>query len=237
MDSPLKALSAVAQSHGINSGHRQVLAALDLVVLASDLKTVLVAFALPEAKEQRLVGMTLAYYAIRDGGVESFDTVENAFTNDAVYPHPDPAVLSDLRHSFDTQLNLERGRPVTLMQEARDSTMTWRFLVSGKSLSLEVPRNEYWRVSPGNYCNALGNYAIPAKAGYVVPGVPEGGLVICTSDGLNEEYRAVTSERTVLECGSDLKAVFFIANDDLPCRYGAGFADNEGCMHLVVEKT
>ena len=234
-DSPLKALSTVAHKYSEKTGSRQALASLDLVALASDLKTAVVAYELPEDRAQCLVGMTLVYYAIHDGGVENFAPVETAFTDNTVYPQPESMVLSELRFSFDTQLNLARGVPVTLVQEASDPRRMWRFLICGEALSVEVQLNEFWNVSPGNRCNALGNHAILAKEGYVVPGVHEGCLVIGTSDGLNDKYRAVTSERTQLESDSDLKAVFFIANDDLPCQYGAGFEDNVGTISVRVE--
>lgn len=234
MDSPLKALSARAQSFFVSSTGRRPLALSDLVALALELKTVARAYSLSEYESQRLVGMTLSYYAIRDGGFTAFAPVKEAFTDASVYPDPVPGVLDEISAGFDAQLCLERGETVTFTQEARDSGQRWRFLVSGDRLDFNVNPDERWRISPLNVCNAFGNWALTAKEGYIVPGAYEGGLVIGRSDGLSAQYSAVKDQNTSFDKESELKAIVFIANDDLNCIYGVGFADNTGELHVTV---
>lgn len=205
----------------------------DLHSLALVFKEIAEAYQLPPFVAQQHVGMMLNYTAINQH-LGEFADVKAAFLSPDIYPQPEPDMLTILEEGYRVQFELFNHRSPVITQQASDSRKVWRFLIKNSELTFKPNMNERWVVSPGWDCNAKGSPNLATKPGYVVfPGY-EGTLVIGTTDGMQESMREIDGDQTHMQFGSDICAVFFIANDDLDCRYGAGFGDNHGSISITI---
>jgi hypothetical protein len=132
-----------------------------------------------------------------------------------------------------TEIKIAIGRPIKNCEVP--AAIAW----SGSGIDINVGdqvelrySGGKWQVSPETGgVDASGKEGCTATSGYTLPGKNEG--LLCGRIGSDGPVFPVGNKYAFT---ADKKGeLYFCANDDLTGQYGAGFADNEGSVHVIVD--